>query len=189
MTATKVMDIIAKYKDCEGQASDTVSVYTERCSKIAENSEVRMSRRMDTSSKTQMTESMIQYGRYSCSSWTETVWSSFCRTIVRTILSRSFVQTWMGKNTELTMSICSLETRIILVGVRWRHQNVKKEVEYSVHMEKLINNLDLQESTSFFDHVYLWCSRRECNLIENQFWRIHKDVRITYFCWDNRKIT
>ena len=60
-----------------------------------------------------------------------------------------------GKNNELTMPICSLKTRIILVGVRGRHQNDKKEVEYSVHMEKLIKNLDLQESTSFFDHVYL----------------------------------
>ena len=64
------------------------------------------------------------------------------------------------------MSICSLETRIFLVGVRWRHQNVKKEVEYSVHVEKMMQNLDLQESTSFFNHVYLWYTQRECKPID-----------------------
>ena len=70
---------------------------TGRCFKIAENSEVRMFRRMDTSSKTQMMEIMIQYGRSRGFSWTEPVCSSFSRTTDRTIISRSFIQTWMGK--------------------------------------------------------------------------------------------
>ena len=116
---------------------------TGRYSKITENSEVRMSRRMDTSSGTQMTELMIQYRRSSWSSWTE----SLC--IVRTTISRSFIQTWMMENTDLTTSICSPETRIILVDVRWRHQNIKKELEYSVHEEKLMKIIDLKNLRRF----------------------------------------
>ena len=147
MTATKIMDVIAKFTDCETQASDTVSAKTqitlEDTRRLLKIPKSERPGRMDTSSKTQMTEITIQYGRSSCSSWTEFVWSSFGRTIIRTIFSISFIQTWMGKNIELTMSICSVETRFILIDVRWRHQHVKKEVEYSVHVEKLMNNLDL----------------------------------------------
>ena len=32
-----------------------------------------------------------------------------------------------------------------------------------------MKNTDLQESTSFCDHVYLWCTQRECKLIETIF--------------------
>ena len=181
MTATKIMDVIEKnlqiVKIKHLMQYLQISDNTGRYSKITENSEVRMSRRMDTSSKTQMTEITIQYGRSSYSSWTESV----C--IVRTIISRSFIQTLMEKNTKLTINIWSVETRIILVAVRWRHQNIKKEVEYSVHEEKLMKIIDLTECTSFFDHLYLWCTQRECNPIEYHYWRIHKDVRIAYFCW------
>ena len=55
----------------------------------------------------------------------------------------------MEKNNELTMSICSIETSIILVDVRWRYQNVKKEIEYSVHEEKLMKNVDLKNLRRF----------------------------------------
>ena len=56
MTAAKVMDVIAKLPDY-GQATDTVSAYWGKnggCSKMAQNSKVRMSTYMDTSSTTQM---------------------------------------------------------------------------------------------------------------------------------------
>ena len=60
------------------------------------------------------------------------------------------------------MFICSLEITIILVDVRWRHQNVKKEVEYSVHEENwwrlfIWKNLH---------HLYLWCTQCEYKPIE-----------------------
>ena len=56
MTAAKVMDIIARLPDCAGQAADAVSAYTqvkmEDAPKIAQHSEVKMSRHVDTSSTT-----------------------------------------------------------------------------------------------------------------------------------------
>ena len=61
--ATKVMDDdIARSPDCDGQAADAVSAYTRvknwRRSKIAQKSEVRMSRCMGTSSTTHMAKIM-----------------------------------------------------------------------------------------------------------------------------------
>ena len=55
MTGAKAMDVIARLPDCDGQAADAVSAYTGKtggCAQIAQNSKVRMSRRMDTSSTT-----------------------------------------------------------------------------------------------------------------------------------------
>ena len=47
MTATKAMDVIARLPDCDGQAADAVSAYSEMknggCSHIAQISKVRMS--------------------------------------------------------------------------------------------------------------------------------------------------
>ena len=60
MTAAKVMDVIAREQDCDGQAADAVSANTQvkigRRSQIAQHSKVRMSRYMDTPSTTQMPE-------------------------------------------------------------------------------------------------------------------------------------
>ena len=62
MTAAKVMDIISRLPGCSGQAADAVSAYTQvkmtDAPKIAQNSKVRMSIYMDTSSTTQMAQIM-----------------------------------------------------------------------------------------------------------------------------------
>ena len=55
MTAAKVMDIISRLLGCAGQAADAVSAYThvkmEDAPSLFKNSEVRMSRYLDTSPK------------------------------------------------------------------------------------------------------------------------------------------
>ena len=57
MTAAKRMDVIARLPDCDGQAGDAVSAYTqvklEDAPKLL-NSKVRMSRHLDSSTTTQM---------------------------------------------------------------------------------------------------------------------------------------
>ena len=64
MTAAKVMDIVSSLPGCAGQAADAVSVYTqvemEDAPSLLKNSEVRMSRHLDTSTKTQMAKIMVQ---------------------------------------------------------------------------------------------------------------------------------
>ena len=72
MTAAKVMDVISSLPGCSGQAADAVSAYTQvknrRCTIFIENSKVRMSRYLDTSTELRMAKIMFQYGRPSCSS-------------------------------------------------------------------------------------------------------------------------
>ena len=71
-TAAKVMDIISRLPGCAGQAADAVSAYTrvkmEDAPKFIENSQIGMSRHLDSSTTTQMAKIMVQYGRPSCSS-------------------------------------------------------------------------------------------------------------------------
>ena len=72
MTAAKIIDIISTLPGCDGQAADAVSAYTQvkngRCSQIFENSQIGVSRHLDSSTTTQMALIMVQYGRSSRSS-------------------------------------------------------------------------------------------------------------------------
>ena len=59
MTAAKIMDIISRWPGCDGQAADAVSAYTQvkmegRRSQIIENSQIGVSRHLDSSTTTQM---------------------------------------------------------------------------------------------------------------------------------------
>ena len=57
MTAAKVMDVISRLPGCDGQAADAVSAYTQengRCTQIIENSQIGVSRHLDSSTTTQM---------------------------------------------------------------------------------------------------------------------------------------
>ena len=65
------------------------------------------------------------------------------------------------------MSLCSSKTRIILVGSRGRHKKLLEEAVYGSHVEKLMKHVDIDEPTSFLDHVYLGCTQRECKPNEN----------------------
>ena len=67
------------------------------CTDVIENSEVRMSRYSDTSTKTQMAEIMVQYGRSSRSSWTKSVRSSFGRTNIGKAIRGSSNKIRLGK--------------------------------------------------------------------------------------------
>ena len=68
MTAAKVMDIISRLPGRAGQAADAVSGQNGRCTDVTKNSKVRISRYLDTSTKTQMAQIMFQHGRSSRSS-------------------------------------------------------------------------------------------------------------------------
>ena len=93
MTAAKVMVVIA---GCAGQAADAVSAYTQVKKEDApsllkkKKNKVRMSRYLDTSTKTQMAEIMVQHGRPSRSSWAKSVRSSFGRTIMWMAIQEKF---------------------------------------------------------------------------------------------------
>ena len=57
MTAAKVMDVIARLPDCDGQAADAVSAYTQvKLEDAPTLLQIPMSERMNTSSTSQMAE-------------------------------------------------------------------------------------------------------------------------------------
>ena len=108
MTAAKVMDIISRLPGCSGQASDAASACTQngRCTDFIEDSKVRMSRYLDTSTKAQMAKIMLQYGRYSRSSrkeictvipWQDYLWERHFEKVP--------LETRLGKSSKLGMFV------------------------------------------------------------------------------------
>ena len=76
-----------------------------RCTDVTENSKVRMSRYLDTSTKAQMAKIMVQYGRSSRSSWTKSVRSSFGRTVMGKAIREHSIKIRLGKGSKLGMLI------------------------------------------------------------------------------------
>ena len=60
---------------------------------------------------------MVQYVRPSCSSWAESVRSSFSRTIVGKAIWENPFEAWLRENSKFGMSLCSSWKRIILICV------------------------------------------------------------------------
>ena len=70
----------------------------------------------------------------------------------------------MGESTELGRSFCSSKTGIILIGKRGWHQDGWKDAENGSTCGRrwCKKKVDLDEPTSFFDHVHWGCSKRAC---------------------------
>ena len=68
-------------------------------------------------------------------------------------LEEVLVEVGWEKSTKLRMSVFSSKTRIILIG--------KKQILASM-WKKSMKNVDLDEPTSFLDHVHLGCPQHEC---------------------------
>ena len=67
----------------------------------------------------------------------------------------------MGESPEFGMYVPSSKTRIISVSLCGWHQNGRKESEYGSHVEQMMKNVDIDETTAFLDHVYWRCTQRE----------------------------
>ena len=156
ITAAKVMDIISRLPGC---AADAVSPYTPgqkgRCTDVIENYEVRMSRYLATSTKTQMAEIMVQHGRPSRSSRAKSVRSSSGRTIMGKAIRESSIVTRLGKSSKLGMLVCKPRRRTILVSVCGRSHTGWEERNIDRMWKVLVKEIDVAEPTSFLDHVYL----------------------------------
>ena len=94
-----------------------------RCNDVIENSKARMSRYLDSSTKTQMVKIMVQHGRPSRSSWAESVRSFFGRTIMGKAIRENPFEVRLGKGLQIG-NVCSLtEKKAILVCVCGRYKN------------------------------------------------------------------
>ena len=69
-----------------------------RCTDVIENSKVRTSRSLDTSTRAQMAKIMVQYGRPSCcSSWMKSLRPSFGRSLVGKAIRENLIKNMVGK--------------------------------------------------------------------------------------------
>ena len=86
MTAAEVMDIKSRLPGCAGQTADAESAHTQvnmdDAPKLLKIPKIGMSRHLDSSTKTQLAQIMVLYGRPSRSSCAQSVWSSFGRTVM-----------------------------------------------------------------------------------------------------------
>ena len=133
-----------------------------RCTITVKNSEVRVSRYLDSSTTTQLAKIMVQYGRPSRSSWAKSVWSSFGRTIMGKAMWKSSIGTRLGKSSKLGMFFVNQEKGPFLsvyvddIKLAGKTENI--EPTWKI----LMKDVDLGEPTSFLDHEYLGCTEREC---------------------------
>ena len=107
-----------------------------------------MSRYLDTSTKTQMAEIMVQHGRPSRSSGTKSVRSSFSRTVVGEAICERPIETWMGENSKLGMSLRSSWKRIILICVCDDIKQAGKKQNIDPTWKTLVKDVDLGEHES-----------------------------------------
>ena len=118
-----------------------------------------MSRRMDSSTTTQVAKIMVQYGGPSRSSWTKSVWSSFGRTVMGKAIWENPIEGRFGEclfvHREKGLFLSVYVDDIKLAG---KKQNIDP-------MWKVLNKeVDLGEPTSFLDHVYLGCTQSQCEI-------------------------
>ena len=131
-------------------------------SKIAQNSEIRMSRYMDTSSTTQMDKIMGKvedpvlplernlYGH----PLTGLLWE-------RQFEEALFELGWEKIPNWECMFVHRKQGLFLSVYVDDINMAGKKQ-NMALMWKKLMKNVDIDEPTSFLDHVYLGCTQREC---------------------------
>ena len=70
--------------------------------------------------------------------------------------------TWLGKSTKLGMLIRSQKKDFFLSVYVEDIELIGKKQNVSPMWKKLMKDVDIEEPTSFLDHVFLGCTRREC---------------------------
>ena len=135
MTAAKVVDIVSRLPGCDGQAADAVSAYTQvtngRCSQIIENS---INRNVQTFGFVYTDTNGLNHGPVSKTQ--SFLLSGICMVILWAGLlwERQFekvhIETWMGENSKLGMSLCSSWKRVILICECGWHQIGWKETKH-----------------------------------------------------------
>ena len=146
-----------------------------------------MSRRLDTSSKTQTGPNHGQTLRSRGTSWTKPVWSPSSWIVMWKSIRRGFIRTLMGESADLEMSVRSSKTRIILIGICGWHQNGWKEAEYGSMWKKLMKNVDIEHIISRprkFGMYSAWMQTKWNNCRTTQ-----EDVWFAYVCWSNWQST
>ena len=139
---------------------------------------------------------MVQYRRPSCSSWKESVRSSFGRTIVEKAIWENPIETWMGENSKLGMSLRSSWKGIILICVcgwhkiGWTEAQSWSDVE-STQQRSRFGRTNIFPGTCILGmhSKKLWtitepCSNREFLRVDYRNYHTLKNLRISSWSYD-----
>ena len=165
MTAAKIMDVIERLPGCAGQATDAVSVYTQakngRCSQIFENSQIGMSRHLDSSTTTPMAKIMVQYGRSSRSSWTEVVRSSSGRTIMGKAIWENPIETRLGEKFSTGNVSLSTNNKDYSYLCMWTISKWQAEQKISNRLGKIWWRTLIWKNQPHSSTTYIWVVLKE----------------------------
>ena len=108
---------------------------------------------------------MVQDGRSSRSSWTTSVWSSFGRTVMGKAIWENLIKIRLGESFQIGMLIRTPWNKGYSYLCMWVTSILAGKKQKIDPMWKVLNKeVDLGEPTSFFDHVYLGCTQRQCEI-------------------------
>ena len=95
----------------------------------------------------------------------------------------------VGKSSKLGMLICKHRRGLFMsVYVDDKKKRLGRNKNTDPMWKVLMKVVDLGEPTSFFDHVYLGCTQRECGNGQRYCRQLQKYVRIQNFRRSNKKI-
>ena len=163
----KWWDVVARLPDCDGQAADAVSAYTQleledthRLLKIRKSGcpdiWIRLPRHRWPTSWANIEDPVVPLERNPCGYPLAGLWWE-------RQFEDMFLELGWWKSTIFGVSVCASNRRLFFIGARGWHKHARKEAEYGSHVEKdRWKNVDLDEPTSFLDHVFLGCAQREC---------------------------
>ena len=133
--------------------------------KITENSQTRMSRYLDSSTTTQMAKIMVQYGRPSRSSWVQSLWSSFGRTVMGKTIWENPIKIRLGEGFQLGMLIRTPWKRVLEGNktlIRCGKHSIKKLIWENQHLS-LIRLSGVHSKT-------MWNKQRYCGQLQSHVW-------------------
>ena len=155
-----------------------------RCSKI-----IGMSQHLDSSTTTQMAKIMVQCGRPSRSSRKESVRSSFGRTVMGEEIWENPIETWLGENSKLGMSLCSSWKRFILICVCGWHKTGWKETKSWSDVESTRQRNWFGRTNIFHWSCILGMHSTTMRNKQRYCWQLQNHVKIQKFRRNNWEIT
>ena len=159
------------------------------CSQIAQNSQIRMSRFVDTSSTTPMTKKKEKHWRSHWFLSNEMCTDTYLLASCGKDRLRKFFWNLDGKKCRIENVCFPSKTKTVLMGVREWYENGWRKARYGSHVEEID-----ETGRSWRTNIISWprilgMHSTSMQTERNYYWRIKKNVRITTFCWSNWRIT
>ena len=132
---------------------------------------------------------MVQYRRPSCSSRTESVWSSFGRTVMGKAIWENLIEARLEEGFQLGMLIRTPWKRTILVCVCGRYHNWQERNKTLTQCGKYSWKKSIWASTHHSWTMFIWVALDENAKRAKILWKLQTYVRIQDICRSKRKAT